>query len=226
MVPLLGGVRALAVDLRGHGLSAHRPSYRYADYEHDLLALIAELGYDRVPVAGHSLGGYVALLAAAASDRIGGVLAADVKSDWTDADDALAARSRHAEQRVEPERDALVVRLARSLGPVTLAAEELDLLAERSIEPVEGGWRLRWDRRVLATEPVAPFGFLSAVRCPVDVVAGSASDVMPPDRARAFAAALPDAALEVVEGAGHHLELEAPERLAARILALAGRGGS
>src|SRR6266540_7532918 len=59
--PLLAGVRVVALDFRGHGLSEHRDSYRYADYERDLLTLFDELGLDRVVVAGHSLGGYVAL---------------------------------------------------------------------------------------------------------------------------------------------------------------------
>lgn len=87
-------MRAIAVDLRGHGLSEHFDAYGYADYQRDLLALIDELGLERVAVVGHSLGGYVGLLAATRSDRIGAVLAVDVKSDWTDADAELAERSR------------------------------------------------------------------------------------------------------------------------------------
>ena len=226
VAPLLDGVRVIAADFRGHGLSEHRPSYRYVDYQHDLLQLIEALGYERVAVAGHSLGGYVALLAATQSDRVGAVLAVDVKSDWTAADEALAERSRGASQRVEPDRNLLVARLARTLEPVDPTADELDRLAARSIEAVEGGWRFRWDRRVLDTEPVAPFGFLSDVRCTVRVMAGAGSDVMPPDAARAFASAIPGARLEIVEGVGHHVELEAPERVAAQILELVIRDGS
>ena len=60
----------IALDFGGHGLSEHRDSYGYADYERDLLWLLDELDLDRVAVAGHSLGGYVALLAATTSDRI------------------------------------------------------------------------------------------------------------------------------------------------------------
>ena len=218
--PLLAGVRVVALDFRGHGLSEHRDSYRYADYERDLLTLFDELGLDRVVVAGHSLGGYVALLAATRSDRIGSVLALDVKSDWTEADAELAERSRSASQRLEPDRDALVDRLARTLQPVTLAAEELEFLARRSIEPVGEGWRFRWDRRVLDTEPVDPFAFLADVRCIARLMAGSESEVMPPASAKRFVSAIPGAVLELVAGVGHHVELEAPERVAARILEL------
>jgi pimeloyl-ACP methyl ester carboxylesterase len=213
-------VRAVALDFRGHGLSEHRGAYAYADYERDLLSLLDGLDVDGVTVAGHSLGGYVALLAATRSDRIATVLALDVKSDWTHADAELAERSRTASQRVETARDALVGRLGRSVRPADLTAEELAVLAERSIEAANGGWRFRWDRRVLATEPVDPFAFLGDVRCPARVIAGSESPVMPPDSAERFAAALPEARLDVLDGVGHHVELEAPERVAEAILAL------
>ena len=171
-------------------------------------------------VAGHSLGGYVALLAATGTDRIACVLAIDVKGDWTEADAELADRSRDATQRMEPERTTLVDRLARTLPPV--APDELELIAERSLEPVEGGWRFRWDRRALATEPVDPFVFLHDVTCPVQVMAGAESDVMPPEAARTFANAIPGATLELLDGIGHHVELEAPDRVAGAIRQLAG----
>ena len=82
------------------------------------------------------------------------------------------------------------------------------------------GWRFRWDRRVLDTEPVDPFAFLADVRCIARVMAGSESEVMPPASAERFATAIPGAVLELVAGVGHHVELEAPERVAARILEL------
>jgi pimeloyl-ACP methyl ester carboxylesterase len=214
-------VRAIALDFGGHGLSEHRDSYGYSDYERDLLRVLDELDLDRVTVAGHSLGGYVALLAATRTDRIAPVLAIDVKSDWTDADAELASRTRDATQRVEAERTTLVDRLARTLPPI--ARDELELIAERSLERVEGGWRFRWDRRVLATEPVDPFAFLPDVKCPVKVIAGTDSDVMPPEAARTFANAIPGATLELLDGIGHHVQLEAPDPVATAIRQLAGQ---
>jgi esterase len=211
-------MRVVALDFRGHGLSEHSDSYGYADYEHDVTWLLDRLELDEVTVAGHSLGGYVALLAASRGDRIGRVLAIDVKSDWTDEDAAFAERSRGATQRVEPDRDALLTRLAKSVSPAALSADELEVLAERAIEPVDGGWRFRWDRRVLDTEPVDPYAFLGSVRCQAHVLAGSESQVMPPDSARRFARAIPGGTSEIADGASHHVELEAPELVAERIL--------
>lgn len=222
-MPRLGGLRVVALDFRGHGLSEHRDTYGYADYERDLFGLLDFLGLDGIVVAGHSLGGYVALAAAARDERIRAVVALDVKSDWTEEDAALAERSRAGPQRIESDRAVLTDRLARSIAPAVLGDAELEALADRSLEPAEGGWRFRWDRRVLATEPVDPFAFLGRVPCPVQVIAGAESTVMPPERARAFAEAIPDAALELVDGAGHHVELEAPARVATRILELSAR---
>ena len=68
-MPLLKGVRVVALDFRGHGLTEHADSYGYADYERDLLSLLDRLDLDQMAVAGHSLGGYVALFAASRSDR-------------------------------------------------------------------------------------------------------------------------------------------------------------
>jgi pimeloyl-ACP methyl ester carboxylesterase len=214
----LDGLRVVALDFRGHGLSAHADSYRYADYEDDLFAVMDAVGLETAPVAGHSLGGYVALAAASRSGRVAAVLAVDVKSDWTDRDAAFAERSRGASQRVVDEREALMASLGQGLDRVAVD----DDLADRSFEAVDGGWRYRWDRRVLATEPVDPFAFLPRVRCPVHVMAGSRSEVMPPDAARRFAGAIPGATLEVVEGVGHHVELEAPGLVAERIRSLVG----
>jgi pimeloyl-ACP methyl ester carboxylesterase len=49
-------------------------------------------------------------------------------------------------------------------------------------------------------------------------MAGSESRVMPPDSARRFAESIPDGTAEIVEGAGHHVELEAPDLVAERIV--------
>ena len=36
VVPLLDGLRVITLDFGGHGLSEHRDSYGYAEYENDL----------------------------------------------------------------------------------------------------------------------------------------------------------------------------------------------
>jgi pimeloyl-ACP methyl ester carboxylesterase len=41
---------------------------------------------------------------------------------------------------------------------------------------------------------------------------------MPPDSARRFADAIPEGTAEIVDGASHHVELDAPDLVAERIL--------
>jgi pimeloyl-ACP methyl ester carboxylesterase len=54
--------RLLALDLRGHGGSGEAPSaYRLADFASDAAALLDHLGVATATIAGHSLGGAVAL---------------------------------------------------------------------------------------------------------------------------------------------------------------------
>jgi hypothetical protein len=53
-------------------------------------------------------------------------------------------------------------------------------------------------KRQPPSEPVDPLAFLGQVRCHVHVMAGSKSSVMPPQKARRFAGAIPDGSLELV----------------------------
>jgi esterase len=58
------GRRVITVDLRGHGKSAHTPTYEFDMFGGDLLALIDHLGLTEVDLVGHSLGGYAVSLVA------------------------------------------------------------------------------------------------------------------------------------------------------------------
>jgi pimeloyl-ACP methyl ester carboxylesterase len=199
-------------------LSGHEDSYGYADYERDLVQIMDRLELDQVTAAGHSLGGYVALLAASqASGSPACWRSMSRATGRTRMRRSWSAREARCSGSRPSERCWSTGSPGASRQP-SLGADELEIAAERGIEPVEGGWRFRWDRRVLATEPVDPFAFLARVRCPTHVMAGSESDVMPPDSARRFAEAIPGGTVEIVDGAGHHLELEAPEVVAERIL--------
>lgn len=59
---------------------------------------------------------------------------------------------------------------------------------------------------------------LPRIACPVLVACGEADALTPPGEAREMAAAIADARLEIVPGAGHMLTLEQPQRLATLLL--------
>jgi len=75
----LPDVTLLAPDLRGRGRSRHLPGpYGFAAHVADLVALLDAEGCDRVVVAGHSMGGFVAVaLAARHPDRVSRLVLAD-----------------------------------------------------------------------------------------------------------------------------------------------------
>ena len=68
----------VAIDLRGHGRSSHLPPgvwYHYVDYFDDLRATLDRFGWARATLLGHSLGGTLAsLFAAAYPERVEALL--------------------------------------------------------------------------------------------------------------------------------------------------------
>ena len=53
---------------------------------------------------------------------------------------------------------------------------------------------------------------LSTIRVPVTVVAGEVDAIIPPERAREMAAAIPGARLEMLPATGHMVTMERPDR--------------
>ena len=56
LAPQLQGLRIVALDMAGHGLSQHRPvgaGYALYDYAHDVLQVAEQLGWQRFSLLGH-----------------------------------------------------------------------------------------------------------------------------------------------------------------------------
>lgn len=64
------GRRVIAVDLRGHGRSAHTDDYSFDAFGNDVSAVVDHLGLQRVDLVGHSLGGYAVSVVAQDRPRI------------------------------------------------------------------------------------------------------------------------------------------------------------
>jgi pimeloyl-ACP methyl ester carboxylesterase len=96
--PLAGRFGVVTVDLAGHGLSgADRPAWTVASLAEDVRAVIEHLELDQVVVAGHSMGGVVALeVARMMPGTVVGVLGVDTlgnaDEEWsTEETDRLVA---------------------------------------------------------------------------------------------------------------------------------------
>ena len=86
LLPALGaaGHRAIAMDLRGFGWSdAPRAGYEKENLAADVLAVLDELGIDRVKLVGHDWGGWIGyLLCLRAPERFERYLALNILTPW------------------------------------------------------------------------------------------------------------------------------------------------
>ena len=157
-------------------------------------------------VVGASLGGYVALAMGRTSpDRVGALLLAGARAT-ADPPDRRAVR----DEMLRVVREEGIEGWNREFsppGPEDRTTEEL----------VQGIQALR-DRQD-ATEVVTSF------EGPLMVVVGDQDEILPVDEARQIADSAPDGRLEVVEGAGHVVSVDAPERFNAILLELLRRTG-
>jgi len=189
LAPRLEGLRIVALDFAGHGHSAHRAAgLAYSQWEHvyDVLQVAEQFGWERFSVLGHSMGAIVAvLLAGALPERVerlalidGGLpisrAAAEAPQQLGDAlrgHLALAGKRKPVYESVER-----AVR-ARMHGVAAVSREAAELLAERGLMPVPGGYTWRADSRLrlpyaLRLDPAQAEAFVRAVRCPVSLVLG------------------------------------------------------
>ncbi len=168
--PLLEGYRVVAVDLSGHGHSAHRSldsTYHIWDDLPQLVDIVNALGGEQITLLGHSRGASVAtLLAAALADRCNKLVLID---GFLPAfgDDKNGA---HQLERFVNERRKYLSRSERIFKSIDEFSERREQygfsrdsaqqLAPRALEIVPEGFRLRSDPRLFATSAV----YLNAVQ--------------------------------------------------------------
>ena len=222
--------RTLAVDLRGHGDSAHDPERRYDYQSHvrDLEAITAELDIDRLVLIGHSFGGRIStLFAATHPERMAGLVLVDAGPDL---DARGISRISTDVQRSVDLSFASLAECENALTHAYPAAQPAALarMARHGMRKREDG---RYERKIdpafhaargelTAAEAEALekktakelWDALARIPCPALVVRGAASDVLDPDIAERMAEeALPNARLAVVARAGHSVMTDNPE---------------
>lgn len=217
------GIRVVAIDFAGHGLSVHRNGdYALWDYVHDLLDACDDLGLSQVTLLAHSMGaGVASLTAAALPERVEALILIDgLGALTTDAGEAPAQlrkgliahrRTLSSAPRYPDSETAVAARVAGGATP--LEAETARPLVSRNLEALpDGHVQLRTDARLLRPSlvrfcPEQVTAMLEAIRCPVLLVEGTTGILGDRARARRARAAVADLARCVLPG-GHHLHLE------------------
>ena len=207
---------------RGQPPSAEEGPHTVATDVDDARRVLDALGWDKAYVVGHSWGGHLALhVAEALPDRVRGVLAVDPlgaigDGRWPEFDEEIFRRTPESVRDRARELDelsmkgeiddALALEGMRLVWPAYFAdpeaappMPELRMASERSAQMVES---------INAELPKLEAG-LPQIRVPVGFVHGSRSP-MPLEASTDAAERIPSAWVEVVEGAGHFIWVEAP----------------
>ncbi len=222
-------LHAVAPDRPGYG-SSQLPAGGFAANARAVLDDLDARGITRAVLVGHSYGGGVALSAASlAPGRVEAVvLLASVGPGCVTGWDTLLAA---------PGAGQLAALVAWRLTP-WIARARLAGIARRRGRPLAPDEHANWqvwghaghghhplwrtfltEQRALLRELDALEHAIGSVRAPVLVLADPRDTIVPFETARRLVRALPDARLQLVEGAGHHLPRRAPEAVADAIMA-------
>lgn len=215
-VPLRRRYRVVTCDLRGQLMSPGRAHPEVAGNVPDVVAVLDELGLERVHVVGTSYGAEVGLaLAAEHPRRVRSLLAAA-------ATDRVTAAMRRGVERLREiiaggDRGRFHDELASEVySSAWLAAHRDELDTRRGqVAGLPDAWFEGLEGILAATAGLDLTPRLGRIRCPVLVVVAGEDRVMEPERSRALAAAIPGGEVLEVPGRGHALVVEDPETLAA-----------
>lgn len=183
LAPQLKGLRIVALDLAGHGHSDHRPAgvgYHLADYVQDVLLVAGQLGWQRFSLLGHSLGAIISvLLAGALPERVERLALIDGLLPLTDEagqaperlGEALLARLALGDKKKPVYSDPERAIQARMSGRLPVSREAAQLLAQRGLMAVPGGYTWRSDSRLtlptaVRFTPEQALAFARRIRCP------------------------------------------------------------
>ena len=229
----LDGIDLVAVDLPGHGRSAHLATgadYSFYGTVNVVLDIADALGWERFALLGHSMGaGIGSLVAAASPQRVARLVAIEALGALAEAPERTAIRMREAvaAARALPRKSLRVFPLLEPAIRARMQANALSepvarLLVERGTRQVEGGFVWSSDPRLTLpsftrlTEAQVR-DLVAGIECPVRVIhATPAQPYLPDPVRRAHAAALRDGELIVIPG-GHHLHMEQPAEVATAI---------
>lgn len=167
-------------------------------------------GVDRAVVCGLSLGGYVALaLWRRNRDLVAGFVFANTRAGADD--DAGKERRRNLAERLRAEGSGFLVENPPPLLSETAPAELWDrvkaIIAAQPAEAIAAA-ALGMAERPDSTPD------LPGIDVPTLVVTSTGDTLIPPEATSPMAEQIPEARLEVIEGAGHLSNLEAPDEFA------------
>ncbi len=215
---LPAATRIFLPDLPGMGESPADPEVRTIDdYARALLSLMDGRKVARFFVAGHSMGGYVALaMLRLAPERVAGIALVSSRA-LPDSEEGRKTREANA-QRAEKEGPGF---LAASMPEKAVGKAPPPGVIEtlRAIMGASNGPGVAAALRAMASRPDATPS-LGRIACPAVVLAGRQDQIVPAAESEAMAKAIPGAKLVWCEASGHVPMMEQPDLVARELAAL------
>ncbi|MGH7392011.1 MAG: alpha/beta fold hydrolase [Candidatus Rokuibacteriota bacterium] len=219
----------VALDQRGHGESdwPRPPAYGTEDFAADLLGVLDAIGWERVGLAGHSMGGHNAMAFAAWHPaRVRALVVIDSRPALPE--DRLAMMHRRGERPLRRYATADEAVAAFRLLPRETVADPALLahVARAGVARRDGGWSFRFDPEAnRRRRPVDNWTLVSRITAPTLIVRGERSPILPREMAERLRGAIPDARLVEIPGAYHHLVLDRPAEFTAAVARFLESGG-
>ena len=216
VVPLLKGSFDLIVpDLRGFGESTTVATpYTMDDLASDIVGLLNQIDIHKAAIAGHSMGGYAALAFARLYPERVSALALVSSQVLADPPDRKEGRYKTAADVAEKGIGGVV----ETMTPKFTSNPHWQAFARKNMEAQQPAAYIGALKAM--AERVDSTPLLSTLKYPVVVVHGDADALIPIERAREVKAALPEAHLAEIKGAGHMPMCEAPEETAQALMVL------
>ncbi|MEN5203528.1 alpha/beta hydrolase [Stenotrophomonas sp. TWI700] len=232
-VPLaaqLPGLELVAIDLPGHGHSAHLPpgtQYNTPGAICHVLDVADALGWDRFVLLGHSMGaGIASLTATAAPERVERLIAIEALGGLRGPENETAQRLREHVRaaRALPTRKLRVFPDLSAPIRARMMTNQLSepcarLLVERGVKPIDGGYSWCSDQRLMLPTAMRLSeaqidDLLAAIECPTQVIyATPAQTYYPEPLRRERISLLRNGRLAVFPGT-HHLHMGHPQVVA------------
>jgi pimeloyl-ACP methyl ester carboxylesterase len=232
MPALAGRHRVLAMDLRGFGWSdAPRRGYEKENLASDVLAVLDELGLERVKLAGHDWGGWIGfLLCLRAPERFDRYLALNIPTPWIQMRKALPHSWRLVYQQVIlapwigyfAHRSKRFVRMALRAGgadPRFWDERTLSIFADNLAEPSRAKAAVQMYRVFNLREllPILRGRYADRrLTVPTRMLFGTDDAAIHTDLLAGYEAHVDDMEIEFVPGCGHFIADERPDLVAER----------
>jgi len=206
------GYLACAMDLRGHGDSGWSDAlaYRFDDYVADLICVIDALGGEPAVLVGASLGGHIAMLAAAGAPKYARALALADVTPWIDEQQGDFMRNTLREPAFGfsniDDAGAMIARLSGTPMPIG----RLNGLRRHLRTGSDGRLYFRWDARLMDNDRLRGGGegglFRKAAAkldLPILVMHAEHSTLTTAEQIAAFRDVQPGLDTAMIKGVGH-----------------------